>query len=596
MFVKSCKHVGRLVKYKRLKNRMESATFPIILKQKDRIIQEYYVDPLIFSEFSRKFVQEFEKNSKLIVVTKPYEKTVFSSFINACQKKKFSICEEEAYELLKIAVEWEVQSLIDYCRDYIRKNCMILPYYIIHKPKGYKEFKYPVNPTLFSLMSSKFQLESRERREFLIVEDSHTPSVFLTFIAACQQRTVTTTYDEVDELSQIADEWGAPSLKKFCLKFIEKNGLKEAPEADYLLLLIQKLEKKQDPSEDIVSVSKYLKFYLSRDDFIRIPTQVFYRILNHAEKRGVDQKLLIDCVLKKLDAYPSSAVPLVLRLNFDFMDQESYSAFFGCNKVHEQNINFFTAMSLSAINENTVRFCDSLDTRFHRDVDEISKNIDKDTDTILTKTRKARKNDFEKMRIALAQQQSAIDDLTEVLETQKVAFVDAVQKAKQYPSNDQLQRRAHEEISKSITRAGKEIHTKIDDADAKANEIKRKILIEHQQILNKALEGLGDIDPKSRDRMNKSQERLRAVMKRINVAKDQMVTAQSVMAAKVLRDKLRLDQFLRNTQYSAQLFDQNPGVWGVTSVDADNATHSVLEEIEKRIDRTCPIQETHTAF
>ena len=570
--------------------------YSIILKQKEKIISTFLIDPIIFSEFSSKFKQEFQRNPQELIILKPYNPLIFESFVNACQKKQFSTSENEAYELLKLSQEWQVLALEEFCRNYIKKSCLILPYYIIHKNPKYKEFKYPINPILFSKMSTKFLMESKNKPDELIIEDNHTPWIFLTFIAACQQRTVTTSYDEIDELNEIATEWGAPSLQNFCQKYKEKNLLINEPEINYLNLLISKLEKKEDSTEEIINLSKFLKFYLNKEEFLRIPTLVFYKILNLSEKRGLDQNLLINCILKKLETYTSSAVPLVLRINFDYLNSNDYSIIFGYNKIHEQNINFFVAMSLSSINENTLRNVESLKTRFKRDVEEITKNIEIENNNIFEKAKKARLKDFNKIKIALAQQQSTMDDLFEVLETQKIALNDSIERSKKIPSNDQLQQRAKFEITKTIAKVGKIINDNINEADIKAQEKLKLILNENQQLLDNALNGLGDIDIKSRERMLKSQESLNKTNNKLNIMKKQLNTIQSVMATKVVQDKFKLDKFIRNTENKSLIFNQEPGIWNVTFEEFEISNNEILKEIEKRIEKLCPISENKNSI
>lgn len=561
----------------------------------DTEIARYEVNPDVFEKWSLKFKRERKKNPHQIVVSTLYKPNVFKSFVDACQERPFSISEEDAYELLRIAKDWDTPDLVENCKEYIRKNCIHMPYYIIHRCSGYHDDVYPVDATLFSKMSAKFQQAFKEDNEQMTVEDDYSPSVFLSFVVACQQRTAYTSHDEVNDLLSLAQEWGAPQVEKFCMGYINKYGIGSVPDENHLEMLFKRLENKEECSTEMQNVARNINYYLKDESFSSLPTHIFYRILTLAEKNGVDPRSLIECVIKKLKESPLTTVPLILRINFDELTEDEYEQLFGAPQIHEQNINFYTSLSLSSIYENTCYQLDKLNRLFKNDVDKTLQNIDKDAQKIFNKASVARKEDFDRIDYALSTQQARIDDLKKVLASQKAELINAVERAKDIPSNEQLQKRAIFSIKKNITKFGKVIGEIIDDGEAKANDMLNEILDKYYKKLCKAMENLGDKDPSKNPHVHSASSRMQKLLEESRRVNKSMAEVRAFLAAKILRDKLRVDNALRKADKRFLLFEDKPGVWDVP-VDAAVQAEKVLLSLEDQLESFRPIESAQNAF
>ena len=78
--------------------------------------------------------------------------------------------------------------------------------------------------------------------------------------------------------------------------------------------------------------------------------------------------------------------------------------------------------------------------------------------------------------------------------------------------------------------------------------------------------------------------------------KEESIKAESdqihrIIAAKVVRDKLRFDQFLRRTTGKYRAFDQEPQIWELGSAIVQD-TEKKLISMEKKLDELCPLRES----
>ena len=567
--------------------------YTITLTTKEKEMGKWTIDPAIFAQSSMKFKREYLNHPNSYTFESNYDPKIFQIFVDACQERKFAVTEDDAYPLLRIAKDWETPELVKSVSDFIEKNCVHEPYLLTHRPKGYHDMVYPIDAPLFAKASDKFREIYSTYPESYVVEDTTTPSVFLSLVCACQKRACHTTADEVYELKDLAVEWGAPFLQKYCEKKIEEWKLEQTPSEDHLELLFSQLEQKVDISETIDHIVEYINYYIKQDRFTDIPTRLLYRILTKAEVRGVDQRSLIPTVLKKLEKAPQAAVPLILRINFEKLTEEEYDNIFGNSEIHTQNINFYTGMALSSVYENTRIYLDNFNSRFVGETNKVLKDIDQDHYNIFLKSKKARETDFRKIYEALNQQQAQIEDLNTVLNTQVQALTDAAIRAKDAPSNEQLQRRAQFSINKSIKKCGKMISELIDASDARAQDILNEILERYQKKLEDAVSQMGDIPADKKKIMQDQKTLLEAIDARTKALEAEMHDVRTYMTVKIVRDKIRGDRFLRRTENIYKILEDPPGLWNVTRPEYEAAEKEVAK-LESELQKICPIPQNLT--
>lgn len=571
-----------------------SETYTITLTNKEKEVGKYIVDPGLFAQSSMKFKREYMSNPKSYKFESNYKPEIFQIYVDACQQKKFTVTEDDAYPLLKIAKDWETPELVKSVSEFIQINCVHQPYTLIHRSKGYHDMVYPIDAPLFAKASDKFREIYANNPEQYTVEDSTTPSVFLSLVLACQKRACHTSADEVYELLDLATEWGAPFLVKYCQRKIEEYRLEEIPDQDAIEILLGQLRRKEDVTETVDHIIDYINYYIKQENFTDIPTQLIYHILTKAEQNGVDQNSLIPTVFKKLEKAPAAAVPLILRVNFDKLTEEEYLEIFGNEQIHQQNLNFYTGMSLSSIYENTRNYLDGFNARFVGETNRILRDIDQDYYNIFLKSKRARETDFRKVRDTLNRQQAQIDDLNRTLNTQREVLTEAAIRAKDAPSNEQLQRRAQYSINKSIKKCGKAITDMIDAADAKAQDILNELLEAYLKKLDDAVSKLGDLPEDKKEAMRRHKASLEAIGERNKSLMAEINDVKAKMAAKIVRDKLRGDQYMRRLENKFQIL-QEPGILGVEQKEFTLGEQEI-ERLEKELEKIYPIPQGLQAF
>lgn len=588
-------HLDVITLPKRLTNFFEmTESYIITLTNKEKEVGKYTVDPALFCQSSMKFKREFMTNPKSYKFESNYNPDIFAVYVNSCQQKRFTVTENTAYPLLKIAKDWETPELVKTVSEFIEKNCVHQPYILIHRSKGYHDMVYPIDAPLFAKASDKFREIYAEHPEQYTVEDETTPSVFLSLVLACQKRACHTSADEVYELLDLATEWGAPFLQKYCQRKIEEFRLQDVPDQDAIQVLLDQIKNKEDFSETVEHIIDYINYYIQQENFTDIPTQLIYYILTKAEQKGVDQDLLIPTVFKKLEKSPAAGVPLILRLNFDKLSEDEYLEIFGNEQIHQQNLNFYTGMSLSSIYENTRNYLDGFNARFVGETNRVLRDIDQDYYNIFLKSKKARETDFRKVRDTLNRQQAQIDDLNRTLNTQRDCLTEAAIRAKDAPSNEQLQRRAQYSINKSIKKCGKAITDYIDVSDAKAHDILNDLLEKYQKKLDDAVSKLGDMPEDKKEAMRHHKESLQAIGDRNKKISADLDDVKAVMAAKIVHDKLKGDQYMRRTENKLQILTE-PGILGVKKEDLERSEQEIAK-LEQQLQEIYPIPQGLHAF
>ena len=70
---------------------------------------------------------------------------------------------------------------------------------------------------------------------------------------------------------------------------------------------------------------------------------------------------------------------------------------------------------------------------------------------------------------------------------------------------------------------------------------------------------------------------------------DKINDVRAIFAAKILKDQLRKDSFLRDTTNQFAIFDIEPGLWELTSNQVQLAA-SKIDSLESKIKSRCPIK------
>jgi len=451
-----------------------------------------------------------------------------------------------------------------------------------------------VNPKTFSRMSGRFNQIFIQNPEKYIVESTNMPvDVFQVFVTACQLQTFTASPENVWELRQLGEEWEVPSLIKYCNTYLDTNKIQDVPAPDIVSQLIKSIERNDESQISIgirLASSKFQQV-LADPRFQTIPTDVIYKILSLIETRPDHQKAFITFVMKLLPQNPEIAVPLVLRMNFDLLDEEDYNLLFCNGEIHEQNINYFTARSTSMINTSVNQKLNIARTRFDKDHAGKKEHYSNLFKTLFDTTEQSRENDLDKIRLRLVQQQEDLNDLAGVLELQRSLLIEQAKIAHKAPSNKELFFKAKEDIVGQIRSTKVQMLSKVKQDKEDLEKEMQKLISESQQRIAQNSKASETHDTPSMQKMEDLRNRFKQSNDRLDQIQTDLKVIRATVAAKLVRDKLRGDKFLRKIENRFMLFEESPGVWDLSKEDVLEA-EARIDMIEHRIEEKCPIRKS----
>ena len=79
-----------------------------------------------------------------------------------------------------------------------------------------------------------------------------------------------------------------------------------------------------------------------------------------------------------------------------------------------------------------------------------------------------------------------------------------------------------------------------------------------------------------------------AVTSMANKSVDDLDNVKRVISTKTVLDKIRYDNFLRNTTNRSSVFDKSFGNWYMSKEEMEQ-TEEMLKALEKKIDQACPV-------
>ena len=474
-----------------------------------------------------------------------------------------------------------------------------------HKTKSYPSYvislgvkNYEVNPEIFAKMSTKFAEIHKQKPINYRVKEAIIPSVFDIFVNACQLKNFDVEKSNVFQLMDLAKEWGVLSLQKYLDDYIKKNKLVRKDVADYLGILQENIEKKCDTYTDWSNVAHILQDIMDDERLLELPPEIFLRLLSIAEKFGFElvkenRLKLIGFAMKLIDIHPENIAPLILRIDFSLLEPEELRKIYSCKQIHEQNIGFFLETALSAlVNKTDVAFSKSdilnkqfLQTalieqkrKYNSLTEKLNKDFDRQVDDIIDEVER---------------QQDLLDDLRKAIEVTEKRANDVERKALEKISGI-----GNAEIDGTIEKTQEtldNISKEVDEKLAKYLSTLKEQANDAFAIANRHFTLAATTGSNSYDNQNgtiedliKYGEEIREKEESIKAEADQI---RRIIAAKVVRDKLRFDQFLRRTTGKYRAFDQEPQIWELGSAIVQD-TEKKLISMEKKLDELCPLRES----
>lgn len=457
---------------------------------------------------------------------------------------------------------------------------------------------YNVSPEIFLKMSSKFQrIYKEDPNEYQVIETIR-PEDFDIFIDACQLRNFSIEKKNAFQVLDIAKSWGVPSLEKYINTYIEKNKLVRKEVDDYVGILCQHIEDNTDCYTDWSNVAQILQEVLDDPRLLEVPPEVFTRVLSIADKAGFDilkenKVKLIEYTMKVIDLHPENAIPIIMRLDFSEMTDEQLSKVYNLKKLHDQNVGFFLESAVSALHNKTEFAFEKSNYLNEQVVASALIDHQKKLNDDLTEMNNLFDRDVEEIVDEIDRQQDIIDELKEHLDAhvKKLNLAEKKVKERLLILSDEEAEKIRQDTLDTITKMTEEINDKLaEHLNGLHEQSKNGSNIANEFFTRCARESINDIDVSKN-----ALEELITFGEQIRVHEQTVMedvdNLKALIAAKIVRDRLRFDQFLRKTTGKFVAFDKDPKPYGVSTSMVSEADKK-LAIMEKKLDEICPLRKS----
>ena len=459
----------------------------------------------------------------------------------------------------------------------------------------------------------------REGQTQGVIERRVRNEVFEAFVAACQLRPFKVTPSNAYELQALAFEWGVTSLEKFVAEYIKEKNLKPPPEIDYLGVLIEHLEHGIDDPNDIIGVANIVNDALEDERLESVPPEVIFKILIAADQKkmeqfrveqprqdqpkpdhqALDQQALINFTMKLFDTNPSSAVPLTLLIDFDQLTKEQRDIIFQCKEMHEQNIGYFIAHAMSATRNKAERELSQSEAQLLTDLNALREGLKQHQRNSVGALKREQDESLGDLKNEFVRHQKKLDQLKEFTKQHRADIDEAKEDhAKRFEEmKDKLEvidvmTSQRSKISESMADAvDDEVNAQIDKLRIDVNNQLRNLANDDEEQCNKLEQNLKKMIEAEQQRLKQLRNRINITNETIKSTNESITDVQATLAAKIVHDRLKFDNFLRNTDSRFDVFKQDGGIWGL-DVDDVKKAEKFVEQIERNIDQLCPIRGT----
>ncbi|OHT09164.1 hypothetical protein TRFO_22087 [Tritrichomonas foetus] len=423
------------------------------------------------------------------------------------------------------------------------------------------------------------------------------------FVAACNLQQFKVTSTNAFELLDLAVDYKIANLEKFVNNYVRAKGI-ERPDSedktDYLQIFIDKMKNKELQIEDYVNVAKRFDKYVTDERMYTIHTLPLFRLILFTDYEEIDDIKLNAFVMKLLQEKPETAVPLLLRIDFSKLTRAQDSEVFNTPEVHDENINYFTAASLSADRNLYNRKLNGADKEIEKQANDLDIDMTNMRRDHVDELETAFQNEYKELKDFANQQRAQIDAIRSHLAQTKAMgdqiatqfennaqnLIDETKRTKSEmqkskEENDRHRERVLEEINRQVDAERARVLALIEET--KENDTKRREAAENKK--KNPYESL----LRNIERMRKNCATLDQA---VEASLDESDMVKATLAAKMVKDFMRFDNFIRRNEKRHKIFDRND-IWGLKSTDVKQA-ETDLAAIERRIDKLCPIRHTVT--
>lgn len=459
----------------------------------------------------------------------------------------------------------------------------------------YDEQAYVFEGDIFIKMSKKAARLALSGKTDGEITEKVSEETFKTFCSACELKSFNVNLKNVYELQKLAKEWEVPSLEKYVDNYIQEKNIPAPPTEDYLGILIEHCNAGIEDPQDILNVAEYINNAFRDDRFETLPAEELFKVCNAADPQKIDNQQFINFTLQLLETNPPSAVPLLLLIDFDRLTKDQRNHIFRSPQVHEQNIGYFIANSLSTARNKNDADSQQAEAQLNEDLTKMKDLLIKQQDKITEKLIEAENEQLEKL-------EQDVQDMQKQIEALKDSAAKQRQRIQQNSQNhddgfdDIKDRLAHieeltsnrkdddntEQIRNEVSEQLEELTSDYDSQIKQLADEDAKFTQKKQRELKRAID-------EEQKRLKQLRQDAEGIVDSLNESNEELTDLKATLASKIVRDRLRFDKFIRKVDNRLDLFKNEPGVWGL---DAERVGHAekFINEIEDEIDKNCPIR------
>ena len=427
-----------------------------------------------------------------------------------------------------------------------------------------------------------------------------------TFLLACELKQFKITTSNAFQVLDLATEWGVKDLESYVQKYVVEHHLKREEGRDYLGNLLLHLEDDSDVTEDIAGVARNLNSYFDDSRLMDVHPEALFKVLMLAEEHDVDPKRLIAFVMKLFDVNPEKAVPLCLRIDFDRMSDEQREEVFLCREIHELAMGYFLAASMSASRNKAARDLAVVEQRHQRELGDIKEQTRKRRAAGLKEVEDEYERQKQDLIDVIENQRRQIEDLKKVRDAQRQRieeenrrYDDEMEKLKK-----ELQRQTEivEEKQAIVDERRRQIQ---DEIDTQVANLRRQFEEKRKQLEESDDERRSEVRQKVKPYLEHLQEHRDKVSRhlsedtsgRVSATNSELTEVKATIAAKLVRDQVKFDGFLRDLEKRFEVFDDKnkKTLWGLNSDQVKQAEELVVR-IEQSTSASCPINKLTKAM
>lgn len=459
---------------------------------------------------------------------------------------------------------------------------------------------YEIPADTFSKVSKKCAALVKSNDFQSVINHPVSEEVLNSFICACNLQQFKVALNTAFELLDLSREWGIPTLEAFVMNYIKTKGIQRDETKDCLGPLLEHLEDEDENSEyisnDIANVARHLNKYLDDDRLREVHPEVLFKILNQADPDDYDQQLFVNFVMKLFEDEPEKAVPLTLLMNFDLLTLDQVEQVFQCREMHEQALGYFIAASMSTSRNKMEAENDKIEQTQMNELQDIKDEIKKRRLLSLTKLQKEFAAEKSEIMNVIEQQGKQIAKLKKLKEYQDEKIKDSIE------SFDKTAAKFDREILRQRTLLRKKRELLADRKVYIIDEYERQSSIIHEEAENV----LDDFENRTKSKIEYLQKKvnppINKIIKKTNDLKDNSLAIheklndanywvqsnRATLAAKIVHDQVRFNQFLRDLSTRFDAFKTDDKIW---ELDADQVEEAekIVVQMEKRITSSCPL-------